>query len=48
MKKYSVVSMFSGCGGMDLGLVGGFQYLGKRFPKNPFKIEWANDLNPQA
>ena len=48
MKKYSVVSMFSGCGGMDLGLLGGFAYLGKRFAKNPFEIVWANDLNPYA
>lgn len=40
--------MFSGCGGMDLGLVGGFQYLGKRYAKNPFRIEWANDLNTYA
>lgn len=46
--KYSVVSMFSGCGGMDLGLLGGFEYLGKQFPKNPFEIKWANDLNAYA
>ncbi|WP_411957397.1 DNA cytosine methyltransferase [Paracoccus homiensis] len=46
--KYSVVSMFSGCGGMDLGLLGGFKYLGKKFPKNPFEIKWANDLNAYA
>ena len=48
MSKYSVVSMFSGCGGMDLGLTGGFDFLGKRFKKNPFDIVWANDLNPYA
>lgn len=48
MQKYSVVSMFSGCGGMDLGLIGGFEYLGKRFKGNPFDIKWANDLNPYA
>lgn len=48
MSKYSVVSMFSGCGGMDLGLRGGFSFLGKRFKKNPFDIIWANDLNPYA
>lgn len=40
--------MFSGCGGMDLGIIGGFRYLGKKFARNPFKIEWANDLNPYA
>ncbi|OMD42788.1 DNA (cytosine-5-)-methyltransferase [Paenibacillus borealis] len=34
---YSVVSMFSGCGGMDLG-----------FHKAKYNILWANDLNPDA
>jgi len=44
-KKYHVVSMFSGCGGMDLGLLGGFEFLGNKHAKHPFKIIWANDLN---
>ncbi|MBC8127076.1 MAG: DNA cytosine methyltransferase [Gloeobacteraceae cyanobacterium ES-bin-144] len=47
-KKYSVVSMFSGCGGMDLGFRGGFEIFGKRYPKLPFEILWANDLNEAA
>lgn len=47
-KKYSVVSMFSGCGGMDLGFGGGFEIFGKRYPKLPFEIIWANDLNEAA
>lgn len=34
---YSVVSLFSGCGGMDLG-----------FYKEGFKILWANDIDPIA
>jgi DNA (cytosine-5)-methyltransferase 1 len=34
---YSVVSLFSGCGGMDLG-----------FYKEGFKILWANDIDPVA
>lgn len=46
--NYKVVSMFSGCGGMDLGLMGGFEFLGKKFSKQPFKIIWSNDLNPYA
>lgn len=46
--NYKVVSMFSGCGGMDLGLKGGFEFLGKQFKKRPFDIVWANDLNPYA
>lgn len=47
-KKHNVVSMFSGCGGMDLGFLGGFEFLGKRYSKNPFEITWANDLNEAA
>ena len=40
--------MFSGCGGMDLGFGGGFEIFGKRYPKLPFEIIWANDLNEAA
>ena len=47
-KKQKVVSMFSGCGGMDLGFMGGFEFLGKRYARNPFEITWANDLNHAA
>ncbi len=45
---FSVVSLFSGCGGMDLGFIGGFEVFGKEYHKNPFKIQWANELNPYA
>ncbi len=48
MKKFSVVSMFSGCGGMDLGFKGGFDFLGSHFERQPFEIVWSNDLNPFA
>ena len=44
-KKISVISLFSGCGGMDLGFLGGFDFLGKRYAKNPFNIMWANEIN---
>jgi DNA (cytosine-5)-methyltransferase 1 len=44
----SVVSLFSGCGGMDLGFSGGFEFLGKNYFKMPFEIIWANDLNSAA
>lgn len=47
-KKYKVVSLFSGCGGLDLGLEGGFEYLGHWYDKNPFKVIWANDINEKA
>lgn len=45
---FSVVSLFSGCGGMDLGFQGGFRFLGKRYAKQPFEIKWANDFNEAA
>jgi DNA (cytosine-5)-methyltransferase 1 len=48
MKKFTVVSMFSGCGGMDRGFMGGFEFLGSKFGRLPFDIVWANDLNPFA
>ena len=47
-KKISVVSMFSGCGGMDLGFRGGFNFLGKEYEKLPFDIIWANEINEKA
>lgn len=48
LKKYKVVSLFSGCGGLDLGMIGGFSYLGKYYHENPFEIVWANDINERA
>lgn len=47
-KPYEVVSMFSGCGGMDLGFKGGFSIFGKHYGKHPFQVTWANDLNQAA
>lgn len=47
-KKHTVVSMFSGCGGMDLGFTGGFEVFGQRYRSLPFEIVWANDLNGEA
>lgn len=47
-KKFSVVSLFSGCGGMDLGFSGGFKSLGNTYTKNPFEIIWANEINEAA
>ena len=47
-KEYKVVSLFSGCGGMDLGFMGNFHFLNKEYAKNPFKIIFANDIFKQA
>ena len=44
-KTYSLVSLFAGCGGLDLGFVGGFNYLGKKYPKRRFELTWANDID---
>lgn len=43
-----VISLFAGCGGMDLGFIGGFDFLGKTYKKTGFKIVWANDISPAA
>lgn len=43
--KFSVVSLFTGCGGLDLGFVGGFDFLGKKYAKRAFEIVWANDID---
>jgi DNA (cytosine-5)-methyltransferase 1 len=45
---FKVISLFSGCGGMDLGFLGGFDFLGKRYAENPFEVIWANDFNAAA
>ncbi len=44
----SVVSLFSGCGGMDLGFLGGFDFLGNHFDKTGYSIIWANELSHAA
>ncbi len=43
-----VISLFSGCGGMDLGIEGGFSFLGQRYPKTGFNVVWANDIDEFA
>jgi DNA (cytosine-5)-methyltransferase 1 len=47
-KSWRVISLFSGCGGMDLGFRGGFRFHGKQYKRLPFEIIWANDLNAAA
>ena len=47
-RPITVVSLFSGCGGMDLGFLGGFDFLGKSYEKTDFNILWANEINPAA
>jgi DNA (cytosine-5)-methyltransferase 1 len=47
-KTFKVCSLFSGCGGMDLGFVGGFEFLGVNYPKTGFEIVYANDFDSDA
>lgn len=48
LSNYSVVSYFSGCGGLDLGFLGGFSYLGRQFKRMPFDVIAAYDVDPLA
>ncbi|MDO4159174.1 MAG: DNA (cytosine-5-)-methyltransferase [Prevotellaceae bacterium] len=43
MGKIRVASLFCGCGGMDLGVIGGFSFLGKEYKENLFEIVYAID-----
>ena len=47
-RKWTIASLFSGCGGLDLGFIGGFTFLGKTYSRLPFDIVWANEINPAA
>lgn len=44
----TAVSLFAGCGGLDLGFLGGFSYKGTRYKKNPIKILAAYDNDPRC
>lgn len=46
--RLPVVSLFSGCGGLDFGFVGGFEFLGTYYEKTHFDIVWANEINTAA
>jgi DNA (cytosine-5)-methyltransferase 1 len=45
---YSTVSMFAGCGGLDLGFRGGFRYRGEWYKKHPFDVIQAYDFNEKC
>ncbi len=46
MGQLKVASLFCGCGGLDLGLLGNFSYLGKKYSKQPFQVIYAADNDP--
>ena len=45
---YNVASLFSGCGGLDLGFIGGFKHFSYLLPKLPFNIVFSNDIDKDA
>lgn len=47
-KKLKVISLFSGCGGSDLGMLGGFTFLNNRYNKLPVDIVLAIDNDKKA
>lgn len=46
--KIKIASLFSGCGGLDLGFIGGFDFMGKSYPELPTEIVFANDFDTDA
>ena len=46
--KLKVASFFSGCGGSDLGVLGGFTFLNKQYSSLPFEIVYAIDFDKFA
>ncbi len=48
MEKIKVASLFCGCGGTDVGLLGNFDFLGKHYASNNMKIVYANDIDDNA
>ncbi|MDA7845382.1 DNA cytosine methyltransferase [Rickettsiales bacterium] len=48
MKNYSITSLFSGCGGFDLGFHGGFKFLQKDYARLKFDTVYANDIDKNA
>ncbi|AUC60978.1 DNA (cytosine-5)-methyltransferase 1 [Cyanobacterium sp. HL-69] len=48
MERLKVLSLFSGCGGMDLGILGNFKYLNKTYNQLPTEIVYAVDNDSYA
>ena len=43
-----VASLFCGCGGGDIGVLGGFTYNKKKYCELPYQIVFANDIDQKA
>ena len=44
-RRLKVLSLFAGCGGLDLGFIGGFKFLNKTYTKRKFELIWANEID---
>ena len=47
-KKLKVTSLFCGCGGMDLGIQGYFNFLGKHFVRFLYGLQSNQQVVPGA
>lgn len=47
-EQISAVSLFCGCGGAGLGLVGGFDFIGKKYGKHGVRIIHASDIDEKV
>ena len=48
MAKLKVASLFCGCGGTDVGLLGDFSFLNNQYSSNNLEIVYANDIDENA
>lgn len=48
MERLKVASLFCGCGGTDVGLLGNFNFLGRNYAANEMEIVYANDIDDNA
>ncbi len=48
METLKVASLFCGCGGTDVGLIGDFDFLNKHYSSNNMEIVYANDIDSNA
>ena len=48
MRTLKVASLFAGCGGTDVGIAGGFSFLGNKYKKLPTSLVYANDFDAGA
>lgn len=46
--QHKIISLFAGCGGADLGLIGGFKFNNKNYPKLPLELVHASDIDQKA